>query len=124
MKYKLIERANPQDRKKSKWYAAPVNEGCVSQREIEVKILELSSLSRGEISHVIEKFISMVPRYLFQGKSVNFGDLGTLRLSFTSEGVDEKDKFSESMISTSKVIFTPSVELKKAFEELCFEKTE
>ena len=61
MKYKMIQRANPQDRTQIKWYAAPVNEGRVTQREIAADIVELSSLSRGDISNVIESLITIVP---------------------------------------------------------------
>jgi hypothetical protein len=50
------------------------------------------------------------------------GDLGTLRLSFSSEGVDNPDDFHTSMISGVKVVFTPSVALKQAIESVRFEK--
>ncbi|MGP1421958.1 MAG: HU family DNA-binding protein [Tannerella sp.] len=124
MKYKMIQRANPQDRTQIKWYAAPVNEGRVTQREIAADIVELSSLSRGDISNVIESLITIVPRYLMLGRSVNLGDLGTLRISFGSEGVDEKEVFIPSMIKGVRVVFTPSVELKNAIENIRFEKAE
>lgn len=117
MKYKMIQRANPQDRTQIKWYAAPVNEGRVTQREIAADIVELSSLSRGDISNVIESLITIVPRYLMLGRSVNLGDLGTLRISFGSEGVDDKEQFVPSMIKGVKVVFTPSVQLKDAIEK-------
>lgn len=117
MKYKMIQRANPQDRTQIKWYAAPVNEGRVTQREIAADIVELSSLSRGDISNVIESLITVVPRYLMLGRSVNLGDLGTLRISFGSEGVDDKEQFVPSMIKGVKVVFTPSVQLKDAIEK-------
>lgn len=121
MKYKMIQRANPQDRTQIKWYAAPVNEGRVTQREIAADIVELSSLSRGDISNVIESLITIVPRYLMLGRSVNLGDLGTLRISFGSEGVDDKEQFVPSMIKGVKVVFTPSVQLKDAIEKIRLE---
>ena len=58
------------------------------------------------------------------GRSVNLGDLGTLRISFGSEGVDEKEVFIPSMIKGVRVVFTPSVELKNAIENIRFEKAE
>ena len=124
MKYKMIQRANPQDRTQIKWYAAPVNEGRVTQREIAADIVELSSLSRGDISNVIESLITIVPRYLMLGRSVNLGDLGTLRISFGSEGVDDKEQFVPSMIKGVKVVFTPSVQLKDAIEKIRLESTD
>lgn len=124
MKYKMIQRANPQDRTQIKWYAAPVNEGRVTQREIAADIVELSSLSRGDISNVIESLITIVPRYLMLGRSVNLGDLGTLRISFGSEGVDDKEQFVPSMIKGVKVVFTPSVQLKDAIEKIRLESVD
>lgn len=124
MKYKMTQRANPQDRTQIKWYAAPVNEGRVTQREIAADIVELSSLSRGDISNVIESLITIVPRYLMLGRSVNLGDLGTLRISFGSEGVDEKEQFVPSMIKGVKVVFTPSVQLKEAIQKIRLENAD
>lgn len=124
MKYKMIQRANPQDRTQIKWYAAPVNEGRVTQREIAADIVELSSLSRGDISNVIESLITIVPRYLMLGRSVNLGDLGTLRISFGSEGVDDKEQFVPSMIKGVKVVFTPSVQLKDAIQKIRLESAD
>jgi methylmalonyl-CoA mutase cobalamin-binding subunit len=58
------------------------------------------------------------------GKSVNLGEFGTLRISFSSEGVETPDDFNVSKISGVKVVFTPGVELKKALDDLKFEKSE
>jgi predicted histone-like DNA-binding protein len=122
MKYKLIERANPQDRSKSKYYASPVNDGKVSQRSIANDIVELSSLARGDVANVIESLLDTLPRYLLMGKSVNLGDFGTLRLSFSSKGVDDPKDFNTNMISAVKVVFTPSVEFKNVLAKIHFER--
>ncbi|MDR1985090.1 MAG: HU family DNA-binding protein [Prevotellaceae bacterium] len=123
MKYKLIERKNPQNPQATpKVYAAPVNDGKVSQKDIAADIVGLSSLSRGDVANVIDSLIDTVPKYLLMGKSVSLGELGTLRISFTSEGVASAEDFSVSLISGVKIIFTPSVALKKKIEEIHFEK--
>ena len=123
MKYKLIERKNPQDRKKEgKWYAAPVNEGKVSQKEISNDIVALSSLSRGDVSNVIDNLLDTVPKYLLMGKSVNLGGLGTFRLSFSSTGVEKQEEFKTQLIKGVKVIFTPSTELSEQVKKLKLEK--
>ena len=123
MKYKLIERANPQDRTKSKLYAKPVNEGTVTQKAISADIVNLSSLSRGDVSNVIESLIDTMPKYLLMGKSVKLGDFGTLRLSFSSEGVADAKEFNTNMMHGVKVIFTPSPEFKSALEKISFERS-
>jgi predicted histone-like DNA-binding protein len=123
MKYKLTERRNPQNPQAApKLYASPVNEGKVSQKDIAADIVGLSSLARGDVANVIDSLIDTVPKYLLMGKSVSLGDLGTLRISFSSEGVSSAADFNASMITGVKIIFTPSVELKKQIDGIRFEK--
>jgi predicted histone-like DNA-binding protein len=124
MKYKLVQRANPQNRAQSKWYAQAVNEGKVVQKDIANDIVDLSSLSRGDVSNVIECLLDTMPRYLLLGKSVSLGNFETLRLSFSSEGVEDAKDFNVNMISGVKVVFTPSVDFKTALEKIRFEKGE
>ena len=124
MKYKLIERANPQNREQTKWYASPVNDGKVSKTDLSKEIAGISSLSRGDVSNVIENMLEAIPKYLLMGKSVSLGEFGTLRLSFSSEGVDSANNFNTSKITGVKVRFTPGTELKRAIEAISFEKGE
>lgn len=124
MKYHLIERANPLNREAKKWYASPVNDGKISKTELAKEITSISSLSRGDVSNVIESLLEAIPKYLVMGKSVSLGEFGTLRLSFSSDGVDTKEEFSTGKITGVKVVFTPGVELKRAIESVSFERTE
>ena len=121
MKYKLIQRANPQDRTKSKWYASPVNEGKILKSDLAKEIVTVSALSRGDVSSVIENLLEILPKYLLMGKSVSLGELGTLRVSFGSEGVENEKDFIASKISGVKIVFTPGVELKKQLGNIHFE---
>jgi predicted histone-like DNA-binding protein len=124
MKYRIIRRVNPLDRSQEKWYASPVNDGRITKAELSKEIVGLSSLSRGDVSNVIESLLDVLPKYLLMGKSVNLGDLGTLRVSFSSEGVDDPNDFTASKIKGARVIFTPSVELKNALATLKYEKVD
>jgi predicted histone-like DNA-binding protein len=121
MKYKLIWRANPQDRNRKKLYAAPVSNGIITEDDLKAEIAAISSLSKGDVSNVIEGVIEVIPKYLRMGKSIRLGDIGTLRRSFSSKGVDSKEEFHVSMIGGEKVIFTPSTELKKQLSGTHFE---
>jgi predicted histone-like DNA-binding protein len=123
MKYKLVERTNPQQPQLAgKYYAAPVNDGKITQKEIAAEIVELSSLSRGDVSNVIESLLDTIPKYLLMGKSVSLGDLGTFRLSFSSKGVETEADFNFSLISGVRVLFTPSSALREAVKTVKFEK--
>ena len=123
MKYKLVARKNPQNPQAApKCYASPVNDGKVSQKNIAADIVGLSSLSRGDVSNVIDSLLDTVPKYLQMGKSVSLGDLGTLRISFSSEGVASETEFNTGKISGVRVLFTPSPVLRKSIEDIKFEK--
>jgi predicted histone-like DNA-binding protein len=125
MQYKVIERTNPQKRgKQKKWYANSVKSGNVTAKAIAKEIAGRSSLTRGDIESVLSTFLDELPTHLAMGKSVKLGELGSLRLSISSEGVDSSEEFSVSNIKGMKVIFTPSVDLKKALKDIHFEKKE
>jgi hypothetical protein len=55
-------------------------------------------------------------------KSVHLGELGTVRISFSSEGVEDPNDFTVSKISGVRVVFIPSVELRRKLENIHFEK--
>ncbi|MDR1224245.1 MAG: DNA-binding protein [Tannerella sp.] len=125
MKYKLVRRQNPQDRENTgKLYATPIYDGRVAQNEIAVDIVNLSSLARGDVGNVINNLIDTVPKYLVMGKSVNPGELGSFRIPFSSEGVDDPKDFTVDKISGVRIVFTPSVELRRKLDTLRFEKGE
>ena len=123
MKYKLIERINPQDRTAmKKHYAVPVHNGKITKKKIADDLVLISSLSRGDISSVIENLLDSIPKYLLEGYSVQLGELSTLRISFSSEGADDVKNFHVGMIRGKKIIFTPRPAFKKILAELQFEK--
>jgi predicted histone-like DNA-binding protein len=125
MKYKLIERRNPQNwQNPAKRFATPVNDGRVTQQEVSADIVNLSSLARGDVGNVINSLIDTVPKYLVMGKSVNLGELGTFRVSFTSAGVEDARDFTVDKISGVRVVFTPSAELRRKLGDIRFEKGE
>jgi predicted histone-like DNA-binding protein len=121
----MMKRKNPQNwQAPEKWYATPVNDGKVGQQEIAADIVNMSSLARGDVGNVINSLIDTVPKYLLMGKSVNLGELGTFRVSFSSEGVEDPADFTVNKISGVRVVFHPSVELRRKLENIHFEKGE
>jgi predicted histone-like DNA-binding protein len=117
----MIWRVDPQDRTKAKWYAAPVNDGKITKTDLAKESVIMSALSRGDVSSVIENLLEILPKYLLMGKSVSLGELGTLRVSFGSEGVENEADFNTGKISGVKIVFTPGVELKKQLGDIHFE---
>jgi predicted histone-like DNA-binding protein len=121
MKYKFVWRVNPQDRSKRKLYAVPVNDGAITEEDLKKEISTISSLSKGDVANVLDGITDVTPKYMLMGKSVKLGNIGSLRISFSSEGVDDPSEFNVSMINGKKFVFTPSTELKKILDNLHFE---
>lgn len=123
LKYKLIEKQNPRNpNAPKKFYAANVKRGSKSISTISKDIQSKSSLTRGDIQSVLINLVDQIPKYLLDGQSVSLGELGSLRLSLSSEGVDKEDDFNTSKIKNIKVIFTPGKLIKDEISKAQFEK--
>ncbi len=123
MKYKVVERNNPQKpAEPKKQYANPVNAGRMTIRDFAKEISGRSSLTRGDIENSLSNFLDKLPTFLKLGLSVKLGEFGTLRLSLASEGVPVGEKFDASKIKGVRVIFTPSTELKDSLRDISFEE--
>lgn len=111
--YNLIQRADPRDRTlPQKWYATPASRGRIDIDALSSDIAGASSLSPGDIANVIKSLVVSVPKFLMLGISVDLGDLGYMRISFSSKGFENKEEFDATQIDDIKIIFTPSTKLK------------
>jgi predicted histone-like DNA-binding protein len=122
MKFRLIERANPnQPSAPKRYYPSAVNAGKFTIKDFAKEIAGRSSLTRGDIENVLSNFMEELPTFLKLGMSVQLGDFGTLRLNLSGDGADTPAAFNAETIS-AKVIFTPSVELKNGLADIHYEK--
>jgi predicted histone-like DNA-binding protein len=123
MKYRVILKSNPNDPKgPKKKYANPVNAGKFTLKDFAKQISGRSSLTTGDIENVLTNFVEELPLFLKLGLSIKLGDFGTLRLSISSEGVDEDKDFTVAHIKGVRVIFTPSPEFKESLKNTTFEE--
>ena len=123
MRYKMTARRNPVDPSApKKYYASPVYNGKITKKEIADDLVLISSLSRGDISSVIENLLDSVPKFMLRGYSVQLGELGTLRISFSSEGVDNPEDFTVAMVKGKKIVFTPGPAFRDILNRLSIEK--
>lgn len=125
MKAKLITRKNPQDREAApKYYAIPVYSGKVDVDFIARQISGRSSLTPGDVKNVLSNFLDELPTYMLMGYSVKLNELGTFRISFSSEGAvsPSKEDFTTSMIRNVKIIYQPDVAIKnRILDEITYE---
>ncbi|MEG2854558.1 HU family DNA-binding protein [Bacteroides sp.] len=118
MKVKLIPRKNPQKRDADpKYYAEPQYEGTIDIDFIARQIAGRSSLTKGDIKSVLSNFLEEMPTYMLLGRSVKLNELGTFRISFSSDGALDEPSFKTSMIKGLKIVFTPDVDMKNRIKE-------
>jgi predicted histone-like DNA-binding protein len=123
MKYKMVPKANPQDRAAApKLFAAPVYSGALDLKRISGELAALSSLSSGDVYNVLVNFVEALPKHLKDGFKLNLGDFGIFKVSFSSEGVEEQKQFNVSLIRNRKVLYTPGKDIKKSLEDMHFEQ--
>lgn len=115
MKYRLIQRKNPNDRDAApKWYATPMNETPEDVKTMTSSATEYTTTAAIELESALELFGEYAKKKLLNGESIRIGNLGTLRLTFRSEGVDDIRKFkSHLMIHDARMLFTPTKEFRE-----------
>ena len=112
MRFKLVQKKNPQKREEVKFYANPVNVGHKSLDDIARDIAGRSSLTRGDVSNVLYNFIDCLPHYLRDGFSIQLGNFGSMRVTLSSKGSETEKAFKTETIKP-RVVFTPGTELKR-----------
>ena len=123
MKYKLIKRGNPlAPGAPKKFFAAPITIGKITIEQIADDLVLISSISIGDILSILRNLLDALPKYLLKGYSVQLGDLGTFRISFSSEGVDDPKEFVVAKIRNKKILFLPGPAFKKMLRDLVFER--
>ena len=120
--YNLTKRHDPST-KEMKWYATPAGKGAMDADETAKMAVADTTLSKAEFKSVMEVASEKLIPLILSGISVTIGDLGKLRLSFGSQGVENMDDFDpQTMIKNVKFVFTPSATLKSALAQATFEQ--
>ncbi len=109
-KYKLVKKINPQDKAApKKWYAIPISEVPQTVKAMTRAATENTTTAPIEMEAALELLGRHARQQLQQGHTVRVGDLGTIRVSFKSDGVEDITDFNAgAMIKNPRIIFTPS----------------
>jgi predicted histone-like DNA-binding protein len=124
IQFRVIERGQPgvEGGGEKKFYATAVSSGETTLEDITALIEEASTVSGADIRAVLYAMVSIADRSLSSGQIVRLGDLGSLRMSISSDAADSADKVTSSTIKGVKTIFTPGPRLKDAMKLMKFEK--
>ena len=112
MRFRLVQKKNPQMRDEVTFYANPVHVWHKSLDVIARDISGRSSLTRGDVSNVLYNFIDCLPHYLRDGFSIQLGEFGSMRVTLSSKGAEKEEDFKTATIKP-RVVFTPGGELKR-----------
>ena len=115
-KYKLIKKVNPQKRQEpGKWYATPKSETPLLGKAMTHAATANTTTAPIEMEAALELLAKFVHQQLQQGHTVKIPGLGTFRLTFKSDGVEDINSFrANCMIKNARIVFTPSKELRES----------
>lgn len=124
VKFKSILKAQPGvvGGGNKKFYANPVYTGEITLEQLTEKIEKISTVSGADIRAVLYALVDVIPSELANSQIVRVGDLGSFRISLSSEGVEKEDNVTTNVIKSTKIIFTPGEKLKTMQDTLKFEK--
>ena len=113
--YKLVQRKNPLKKDEpAKWYATPNSAKPLAQKALTRAATENTTTAPIEMEAAMELLAAFIPQQLQQGHTVNVPGLGSFRLTFKSDGVEDINKFNAGqMIKSPRIVFTPAKELRE-----------
>lgn len=122
--YRVIRRGQPgvAGGGDQKYYAFIKREREITLREIIEEIAGRSTMTKGDVMNAVENFLDLVPKYMRKGHVVNIGQLGTFRINLSSRGHETPEQVSVFSIRGTRVVFTPSAEMKTNLAQLKFMK--
>ena len=95
------------------FFAAPIWSTVITIRALVQGISKLCTLTATAVGAVLESFLQLFPLFLKNRHSIKLGDFGIFKRSFSAMGQEFKDDVSAKDISNVRVLFRPSVQLKK-----------
>lgn len=115
-RFKLVQKVNPQDRSAAKkWYATPIGNDSQNVKSMTRAATENTTTAPIEMEAALELLTQYAIQQLLQGHIVRVGDMGTLRITFKSDGVEDISEFNAgSMIKEPRILFTPSKTFREA----------
>lgn len=124
IKFKVIEKGQPgiSGGGEKKFYASANMNGEITLTGLTKAIEKISTVSGADIRAVLYGLVDVMQDSLSDGKIVRLGELGSLRVGISSNGMDTADSVNASSIKSSKVIFTPGKDLKTMLKTLSYEK--
>ena len=105
-----------------KYYATNQSTGELTLAGLSKRIEQMCTVNGADVRAVVYALLEVMILEMADGKIVRLGELGSLRVTISSEGVEKEEDVRASTIRGAKVIFTPGKDLKTMLETLTYEK--
>ncbi len=124
VKFNAIQRSQPgvAGGGEKKYYASAKMTGEYNLEQLTEAIEKSSTVGGADIRAVLYALVDIAPEVLAQSNILRQGDLGSLRISVSSNGVNTEEELTAAAIKSARVIFTPGTLIKKALKTLTFQK--
>jgi len=123
LKFSLAELLNPQKREEpARFYARSQTRETIGLIRLARDIGWGSTLTEGDITHVIVTLIERMFAHLMDGDCVELPGLGKFRYVISSEGAISRKAFNESYIRKVRVQFKPDARLTPDTRTIEFEQ--
>lgn len=122
MKYRIVKRINPLNNTESKYYAAPQYMEELTVLDLAKDISDACTLNVTDVEAVLTSLVRKLPLYLKSGFKIQLGNFGRVKLSFSSKGYENPENVDASSITSKRILFTPSSELKNEIEKASFSR--
>ncbi len=109
--------------KKDTYYARAQYDGVTHLDDIAKMVEKISAISVGDVLSVLNTLGTLVAIELANGRIVDLGDLGRLRLSLRAKGMVEAEKVTRETILATRAIFVPGPAIRLKQRNLKFALT-
>ena len=114
MEYTILQRANPLNRTTAKrFFVSLIWSIIMTIRAFADEISKSCTLTAAAVVAVLESFLQLLPLFLKNGHSIRLGNFGIFKRSFSAMGQEFKGDVSAKDIANVRILFRPSVQLKK-----------
>lgn len=126
VKYKLVLRpdfSKGAEKDAKKYFAQMMSNGNVSFDELCESIAEETALTSADVKSCLDRLSRILARHLREGRNVQLGELGSMRLATGSKGSQTEKEFDAStMMKKPSVVYTPGKILQDMRTKVTYER--
>ncbi len=122
--FNVIERGQPgvSGGGVKKFYASPKMVGESTLKDLATNIEKQSNVSSEDIRSVLDTLVDVIQDKLADGQIIRLGELGSLRVSFSSESRDTAEEINTTCIKKARILFSPGKGIKDTLTTLNYQK--